>query len=110
MHFEFRLLWPSPGVILEKGEKRLTYWATSLQSVWGEGIGRELDKYQLLAYEPERGRYLVAIPREKAGWTQDRPLRMMLAADEVSWIHDDDPVHTLGKNEYSPGEFGWLRP
>lgn len=110
MHFEFRLLWPSPGVILEKGEKRLTYWATSLQSVWGEGIGRELDKYQLLEYQPEQGRYLVAIPRENAGWTQDRPLRMMLAANDVSWIYDDDPVHTLGKNEYSPGEFGWLRP
>lgn len=109
-HFEFRLMWPSPGVILCAGEKHLTYWATTLQSVWGDKIDYELEKYQLLENQPDRARYLVAINRKKAGWTQNLPLRMMLAANNQSWIYDDDPVHTLGKNEISPGEFGWLRP
>lgn len=110
MHFEFRLLWPSSGVIIQNGEKSLTYWGSTLQGLWGEKISRELEKYQLLESSPEEARYLIAVDREKAGWEQERPLRMMLAANDQSWIYDDDPVHTLGKNEISPGEFGWLRP
>lgn len=107
MHFEFCLMWPSPGVILEKGEKRLSMWATTHQSIFGEKIQAELDKYQLLVNEP--GHYLIAIPRKAVGWEDHRPIRVMMAANDQSWIYDDDPVHLLGKNDISPGEFGWLR-
>ena len=108
MHFEYQLMWPSPGVIIEGGEKRLSRWATSHQSIWGEKIQEELEKYELVKSEPEEGHYIVAISREKVGWTKDQPLRVMIAANDVSWIYDDDPVHLLGKNDISPGEFGWL--
>ena len=108
MHFEYELMWPSPGVIIEGGEKRLSRWATSHQSIWGEKIQQELEKYKLVSSEPEEGHYIVAIPREKVGWTENKPLRVMIAANDVSWIYDDDPVHLLGKNDISPGEFGWL--
>ena len=107
MHFEYRLMWPSPGVIFEKGEKRLSMWATTHQSIFGEKIQAELDKYQLLVNEP--GHYLIAISRKNVGWEENRPIRVMLAANEQSWIYDDEPVHLLGKNDISPGEFGWLR-
>lgn len=107
MHFEFRLMWPSPGVIFEKGEKRLSMWATTHQSVFGEKIQEELDKYRMTVNEP--GHYLITISRKEVGWEEDRPIRMMMAANDRSWIYDDDPVHLLGKNDISPGEFGWLR-
>lgn len=107
MHFEYRLMWPSPGVIFEKGEKRLSMWATTHQSIFGEKIQAELDKYQVLENEP--GHYLIAISRKAVGWEENRPIRVMMAANDQSWIYDDDPVHLLGKNDISPGEFGWLR-
>ncbi len=107
MHFEFCLMWPSPGVIFEKGEKRLSMWATTHQSVFGEKIQEELDKYRMTVNEP--GHYLITISRKEVGWEEDRPIRMMMAANDRSWIYDDDPVHLLGKNDISPGEFGWLR-
>lgn len=109
MHFEYLLMWPSPGVIFEKGEKRLSMWATTHQSIFGEKIQAELDKYQLLANEPDDGHYLIAIPRKDVGWEEDRPIRVMMAANDKSWIYDDDPFYMLGKNDISPGEFGWLR-
>lgn len=107
MHFEYRLMWPSPGVIFEKGEKRLSMWATTHQSIFGEKIQAELDKYQLLANEP--GHYLIAISRKAVNWEDHRPIRVMMAANDQSWVYDDEPVHLLGKNDISPGEFGWLR-
>ena len=107
MHFEYRLMWPSPGVIFEEGEKRLSMWATTHQSIFGEKVQQELDKYQLLVSEP--GHYLIAISRKSVGWEENRPIRVMMAANDQSWIYDDEPVHLLGKNDISPGEFGWLR-
>ncbi|MBQ4638572.1 MAG: hypothetical protein IJB92_07530, partial [Clostridia bacterium] len=54
---------------------------------------------------------LINLEREKTGWTSDTPLKLRIVTDSgISWAKDDDPVHTLGKNSASPGEFGWLLP
>ena len=110
VHFEYELMWPSPGVVIENGQKSLSRWAITHQSVFGEKIDQELEKYEFLQSEPEKGHYVVAISREKVGWTADRPLRMKLAANDSSWIYEEDPVYHLGKNDISPGEFGWILP
>lgn len=39
----------------------------------------------------------------KVGWRKNRPLRVRLTADDVSWIYDDDLVHLLEKNDISQG-------
>lgn len=110
MHFEYRLLWPAPGIIIKDGMLSLSRWALSHQSVWGGKIQQELDKYELILSEPAESHYIVAISRQKTGWTGDKPLRVMLTVNETSWKYDDDPVYELGKNDISPGEFGWLMP
>jgi len=110
MHFAYDPLWPSPGIILSCGQKSLSPWAVSHQSVWGNKINETLNKYRIVSWEPAEEMYLISISRQAVGWTQDRPLRLMLAANEKSWISDSDPVYHLGKNDISPGEFGWLRP
>jgi len=112
--FEYRLLWPAPGIFARDGKLELFGNAITHQSVWGDKIQQELDKYQLLMSQPEQGHYVIAISREKTGWTEDRPLRVRIAALVAtgwkSWKYDDDPVSTLGKFSASPGEFGWLMP
>lgn len=110
LYFEFELLWPSPGIVIEDGKIKLAACALSHQSVFAEKIQTELEKYQLLQAEPQKGAYLLAISRKGTGWTADKPLKARIEANGVSWIREDAPVHTLGKPDASPGEFGWFLP
>ncbi len=59
--------------------------------------------------------YVITLDREKIGWTKNRPMKLRVgeAIRETTpplWVKEDDPVRTLGKNECSPCEFGWLMP
>ena len=80
------------------------------QSIFGERIQQELDKYTLQKLNGEKGHLLLKISREKTGWTEDRPLKARIVVDGVSWVEEDEPICTLGKTESSPGQFGWLLP
>lgn len=108
--FEYRLMWPSPAITLEQGEMDLTNCTYTHQSIFGERIQKELDKYNLQKINGEPGHYLLTISREKAGWTEDKPLKARLVADGISWVEEENPVCTLGKEEGSPCQFGWLMP
>lgn len=110
IYFEYELMWPSPGIVIKNGLLELTQASYTHQSVWGEKADQELSKYELALAEPEGGHYILAVSRKLCGWVTDRPLRARISADLVSWIYDDEPVRTLGKNDTSPGEFGWLLP
>ena len=59
--------------------------------------------------------YVITLEREKIGWTKDRPMKLRIGeairgTTPPLWVMEDDPVRTLGKNECSPCEFGWLMP
>lgn len=110
LYFEYELMWPAPGIEIENEAIRLTNPSVTHQSVFGEKIKQELDKYQIMRTDMNGERILLTISREKAGWTKDRPLRARIEADGVSWIEEDEPCHTLGKADTSPGEFGWFLP
>lgn len=110
MHFEYRPLWPAPSIVIKDGKKSLTQWALGHQSVFGDKIQKQLDTYQIISSDPESGHYVLKVSRETVGWLDDKPMRLMIAANDVSWITEENPVHLLGKNDISPGEFGWLLP
>ena len=48
------------------------------------------------------------IPREK--WDKKRAIKLKLTINDISWKVDPDLVITLGKNDLSPGDFGFLLP
>lgn len=108
LYFEFRPLWPDPGIRIQNGELALANWALSHQSVFGDKIAQELEKYSLRTHAP--GKYTLTVCREKVGWTKDIPIRVFVSADAVPWVQDDEPVHTLGKADASPMEYGWFIP
>ena len=110
LYFEYQSMWPSPGIIVENGRIGFHPLWAPYQGIYGEKVSEELAKYELVKAESEEGHYILAISRQKVGWTGDKPLKAMIAANGVSWIYEEDPIHTLGKNEISPGEFGWLWP
>ena len=58
---------------------------------------------------------MITLDRERIGWTKTRPMKLRIgeavrATNPSLWVHEDDPVQTLGKNEVSPCEYGWLMP
>ena len=109
--FEYRLMWPSPEIHIENGNITLSDFVITHQSIWGEKIQRELDKYPF-QYREKNGMdvYLFTISRAEVGWMEDVPLKLRLAANDIPWIMEEEPVHTLGKTHLSPGEFIWLMP
>lgn len=108
LYFEFEPMWPAPGICIKEGKLQLAGWALTHQSVFGDKIRQELDQYHLTVLDP--GHYMLEVSGNKTGWTMDAPLRMHISADGESWVKDDDPVHTLGKADASPMEYGWLVP
>ena len=108
LYFEYQPLWPAPGIKIQNGELALANWALSHQCVFGEKIHQEIEKYHL--HTPKAGHYVLTVDRNKAGWTKNEPIRVFVSADGVSWITDDNPVHTLGKADASPLEYGWFVP
>lgn len=104
--FEYELMWASPAIILCNGQKKLAPCVITHQSVWGQRIDEELNKYDVTIVSDRI--YRVTILREKVGWNTDRPIKFRLKADNCSWIQEEQPVVSLGKDEMSPGEYGWL--
>ncbi len=110
LFFEYELMWPAPGIIIKDNKIELTESSITHQSVFGEKKAQELAKYEFLDADASEGRYVLAVSRKLSDWTEDKPLRARIAANDVSWIADDEPVHSLGKEFASTGEFGWLLP
>lgn len=108
LYFEFEPMWPAPGIYISGNSIRLADCALTHQSVFGEKIQKELDKYRLTA--GENGEVILSISRKDVQWIDDRPIRMFISANGASWVADDNPVHTLGKEDASPMEYGWLLP
>lgn len=110
--FEFELLWPAPAIYIQNGNMELVDYVLTHQSIWGNKIQEELSKYQVSVWESsgEEEKYLLTISREKVGWTEEVPMKVRLAADDVPWQSEEEPVYTLGKRDLSPGEFIWLMP
>ncbi len=68
-------------------------------------LEKEKDKYKVT--QTDFGMSIV-IDRKKVSWTNNTPIKMLLKIGGDMWIHEDDPVHHLGKHPLSPGEYGWL--
>jgi len=110
--FEFSLMWPAPPVRLHRDGKVEILPETYLYfSVFGDTLEDVKKLWRVQSLSDNKLHLLISLEREKTGWTSDTPLKLRIVTDSgISWAKDDDPVHTLGKNSASPGEFGWLLP
>ena len=111
--FEFALLWPSPPVTLHPdGRVEISPETYLYYSVFGRRLNRLRRMWRVEALPVESGTLLRAkLAGKDIGWTKDRPLRLRVETGGGDlWCREDDPIHTLGKNSVSPGEYGWLLP
>ena len=123
MSYEFEPGFPEPGVMFGSGqlprhdelantlsgEIMFLPSAHSHQSVVGDMAEEEIKKYTHLARtEGDRAVHILKriIPKERYGGVG--AIKMNVSIDGVSWKDSEQPTYTLGKEEQSADEFGFL--
>ncbi len=109
---EYNLMWPDAYINIEKdGKMWFDIGAFLYNSLFGEREKREYDKYSNFQVVEGGGTHIIlTLDTDKLGVDKIRPFKMKIKADDVSWCNEENPVHTLGKDEFSPGELGWILP
>ncbi len=110
MHNDAAVLIDADGTV-ENGWLNKMYHSMALDN----RLKEHLAIWQLENIPSDGFHYIITLDREKIGWTKNRPMKLRVgeAIRETTpplWVKEDDPVRTLGKNEVSPCEFGWLMP
>ncbi len=114
---EFTLLHNDPAVLVHPDGTVQSGWVNNMYH--SMCIENRLEEYRVLwqvETKPAEGfHYTITLSREKIGWTENVPMKLRIgegirATTPPLWCVEDDPVRTLGKNEVSPGEYGWLMP
>lgn len=114
---EFTLMHNDPAVLIDADGTVENGWLNEMyHSMWLEDrLEQNVRTWQLETKPSEGFRYVITLDRERIGWTKTRPMKLRVgeavrATNPSLWVHEDDPVQTLGKNEVSPCEYGWLMP
>lgn len=119
--FEYKLLHPSPEIVIRDGNKRVGTSVEQHQSLFGKRAADELEKYSVTTREcGERVQNLVTVSRSSVGWIKEAPMRLRVAvfedtdviSDETRkfWIRSDEVAVLLGKPSADPKTFKWLIP
>ena len=114
---EFTLMHNDPAVLIDPDGTVENGWFNEMyHSMW---LDSRMDDYKAIWQVknlPSKGfHYVITLDREKIGWTKNRPMKLRVGEGiretlPPLWLAENDPVRTLGKNECSPCEFGWLMP
>lgn len=104
--FECHLMHPSCEIILRNGEPYYDKETGLYRPLYGDLFDEEYAKYKI---EKKADGFFVTVPKAEIEWTDDaRPFKFMLKIDDVSWIKEEAPIYTLGKNYFSADEFGFI--
>lgn len=104
--FEGVLLCPTCELIVKDSKLCYDYNIGQYRQLYGDLYDKEYSNYKI---EKTAEGCRIAASREHIGWTDDkRPFRLMIKIDGKPWIKEENPVYTLGKHYYSPGEFGFI--
>jgi len=105
--FDGRLLWPKSELFIKNDKPYLCDNNGLYKPFYGDLFEKEYNNY--LVEKTNKG-YRVRALRSHINWTDDkRPLKLCIKINKVSWKTEEDPIITLGKGNYSAGEFGWLK-
>ncbi len=120
---EFCLLWPEASVFIgEDGKTALYHSGMLYHSLFGERAERSLARWRTCVLPDGEGTHVrVTLARRDIDWDGHTPMKLRAAAFRempepgdsargILWCTEENPVATLGKDELSPGEFGWLMP
>lgn len=114
---EFTLMHNDPAVLIDPDGTAQNGWLNNLYHSMAidDRLAKYLSIWQIENLPGEGFHYVITLDREKIGWTKTRPMKLRVgeAIRETTpplWCAEENPVRTLGKNECSPCEYGWLMP
>jgi len=123
---EFKLLWPDATLIISPdGTYDFAPEHYMYYQIYGERKKAMLARWHVQLLPSAGTHLLLSIARKDAGWDGITPMKASIAASNSNknlgiigedgtvfyhWCHEDEPIVTLGKNNLSPGQFGWLMP
>ena len=83
----------------------------SHQSVFGEGIEKELANYKVESkFENGMAEHLFSAKIPKDKWNGKNAIHLDIKINDIPWKSDPEPIITLGKADISPNSFGTLLP
>lgn len=105
--FEHNLMHPESEIHIDpEGEAFIPGSISVYIPLYGDLIQKECDRYRI---EKTPDGFKVVLPKENFDFAPaGTPFRMCLKIDKVSWTKEENPTYTLGKDNYSHDEFGWL--
>jgi len=121
---EFKLLWTEVSVNFKPdGSKTHYHSALMYHSLFGERAEKNLARWNVEVLDGEGTNLRITLDRKDIAWDGVTPMKLRVAAMPeagmlvpgqedrgILWNVEENPVVTLGKNEDSPCEFGWLMP
>ena len=123
LHYEFEPGFPEPGITFGsdklsnhdelantlEGELIFVPSASSHEGVVGDTETEEIKKYTYFKKE-ENGKVIHTVIRDipKDRWDGRGAIKLNISIDNEFWRDSDNPVYSLGKEEQSPDEFGFL--
>lgn len=106
---EFRLFWPQPTVEISKGGHVAVPSTSYLYySIFGSRVEKLKDAWH--GTQTASGTLLITLDRSQVDWQKTAPFKMRFDVDGALWCREENPIRTLGKNNVSPGDFGWIIP
>lgn len=96
---KFKHCFPNPiyhALILDGGLEKL-------ESIWN-----------ITKFPSDGMHFIITLKRTDVGWINDTPMKLRIGHQiDIKgslWADEPNPVYHLGKNDASPGQFGWLMP
>lgn len=106
---EFRLFWPQPTVEISKdGHVAVPSTSYLYYSIFGSRVEKLKDAWH--GTQTASGTLLITLDRSQVDWQKTAPFKMRFDVDGALWCREENPIRTLGKNNVSPGDFGWIIP
>ena len=105
--FEHNLMHPECEIhINPEGKAFIPLLISVYIPLYGDLVEKECDRYKIKKISDG---FRVTLPKNNFDFAPTGvPFKMCLKIDGVSWKNEEHPTYTLGKNNYSHGEFGWL--
>ena len=80
-------------------------------SVFGDKVKKLQSIWQPRVIDDGKPCHLVCeLDRRAIDWTKDLPFKLRIAFGDALWTSEQQPIRTLGKNNVSPGDYGFVLP
>lgn len=107
---EFRLTFPEPAIVVKRDGTLKFFINSAHQSMLDEKADAELEKWQVEDLsKKDDSHFILRVKKEQTNFIR-LPYKLLVRTySDARWCVDEKPCYTLGKDIFSPGDFGWIK-